>query len=200
MKFRKNQLVELLVDIRENDLCIEKGTMCRVIEVDGHVDYILVHASNNLYAWVSSNNLKTNNVKVFMGGTCQGFNWRSVLENRFKEDENVELFNPVVDNYTNEYVNIENEYKEDCDICLFVITPYMEGCYSIAEAVDMSNKHPEKLLFVYIDHYVENKEIRDFTAKMKHSLEVTGRMIKKNGGKVYTSLDDVVEFINNFRN
>ena len=52
----------------------------------------------------------------------------------------------------------------------------------------------------FIFHYVENKEIRDFTAKMKHSLEVTGRMIKKNGGKVYTSLDDVVEFINNFRN
>lgn len=199
MKFRKNQLVELLVDIRENDLCIEKGTVCRVIEVDEHVDYVLVHASNNLYAWVSSNNLKLNIVKVFMGGTRQGFNWRSILEDKFKKDENVELFNPIVDNWTYECVKIENEYKEDCDICLFVITPYMEGCYSVAEAVDMSNKLPEKLVFVYIDHYVENKEIRDFTAKMKHSLEVTGRMIKNNGGKVFTSLDEVVDFINDYK-
>ena len=139
-------------------------------------------------------------IKVFLGGTCQGYDWRKVLEDRFDYVKFLELYNPIVKNWTEDCVNAENEYKKNCDFCLFVITPYMEGIYSIAEAVDMSNKSPERTVFVYIDNIVEGREKRYFTKKMLHSLEVTSELIKSNGGVVLTSLDEVIDYIRNYIN
>jgi hypothetical protein len=197
-KFHIGQIVETLIDLENENIRIEKGSMCRVIEVDEDNGYVLVKNDFDIYAWVYETNIRPKMFRVFMGGTTQGFNWREVLENRFKDDKNVELFNPVVDDWNCERIRIENEYKEICEMNLFVVTPFMEGIYSIAEAVDLSNKKPENLVFVYIDHFVDGKEIRDFTKKMKHSLDVTGKMIEKNGGKVFTSLDDVENYIREF--
>ena len=197
-KFHTGQIVEILIDLENENVRIEKGSVCRVIKVDEVVGYVLVKNDFNIYAWVYETNIKPKIFRVFMGGTCQGFDWRNVLEDRFKDDKNVELYNPVVDDWTCDKVREENEYKEIAEINLFVITPYMEGVYSIAEVVDLSNKKPENLVFAYIDHFVDGKEIRDFTSKMKHSLAVTAKLITKNGGVVFTSLDDVEKYIRDF--
>lgn len=197
-KYHIGQIVETLVDLEENGIKINKGSICEIVKLDEDVGYVLVKDNNDIFSWVYEANIKPKIYRIFMGGTTQGFNWREVLENRFKDVENVELFNPVVDDWNCERIRIENEYKEICEINLFVVTPYMEGVYSIAEAVDLSNKKPENLVFVYIDHFVDGKEIRDFTKKMKHSLNVTGKMIVNNGGKVFTSLDDVENYIREF--
>lgn len=197
-KYHIGQIVETLVDLEENGIKIDKGSVCEVVKIDEVVGYVLVKDNNGIFSWVYEINIKPKIYRIFMGGTTQGFNWREVLENRFKDVENVGLFNPVVDDWNCERIRIENEYKEICEMNLFVVTPYMEGVYSIAEAVDLSNKKPENLVFAYIDHFVDGKEIRDFTKKMKHSLNVTGKLIEKNGGKVFTSLDDVENYIREF--
>lgn len=197
-KYHIGQIVETLVDLEENGIKIDKGSVCEVVKLDEDVGYVLVKDNNDIFSWVYETKIKPKIYRIFMGGTTQGFNWREVLENKFKDVEIVELFNPVVDDWNCERIRIENEYKEICEINLFVVTPYMEGVYSIAEAVDLSNKRPENLVFVYIDHFVDGKEIRDFTKKMKHSLNVTGKMIINNGGKVFTSLDDVENYIREF--
>ena len=197
-KYHIGQIVETLADLEENGIKIDKGSICEIVKLDEDVGYVLVKDNNDIFSWVYEANIKPKIYRIFMGGTTQGFNWREVLENRFKDVENVELFNPVVDDWNCERIRIETEYKEICEVNLFVVTPYMEGVYSIAEAVDLSNKKPEKLVFVYIDHFVDGKEIRDFTKKMKHSLNVTGKMIVNNGGKVFTSLDDVENYIREF--
>lgn len=197
-KYHIGQIVETLVDLEENGIKIDKGSVCEVVKIDEVVGYVLVKDNNGIFSWVYEINIKPKIYRIFMGGTTQGFNWREVLENRFKDVENVELFNPVVDDWNCERIRIENEYKEICEMNLFVVTPYMEGIYSIAEVVDLSNKKPENLVFAYIDHFVDGKEIRDFTKKMKHSLNVTGKLIEKNGGKVFTSLDDVENYIREF--
>lgn len=134
-------------------------------------------------------------IKVFLGGTCEGYDWRKVLEERFGYINFLELFNPIVENWTPECVKRENEYKENCDVCLFVITPFMQGCYSIAEAVEMSIKHPEKVVFVHLNKVVTKNEIRSFTDKMRHSLEVTGELIERNGGTYLTTMDEVIDYI-----
>lgn len=139
-------------------------------------------------------------IKIFLGGTVAGYDWRKIIEKEFKCYRNVELFNPIVSKWTKECVIRENEYKENCDISLFVITPYMEGIYSIAEAVEESNKRPEGTVFVILDKVVNNKEIRTFTEHMKHSLQVTGELIERNGGKYFTSLDEVIDYIRYFIN
>lgn len=137
-------------------------------------------------------------IKVFLGGTCEGYDWRKVLEDKFGYIEFLELFNPIVEDWTSECIERENEYKENCDICLFVITPFMQGCYSIAEAVDVSNKHPEKAVFAYLDKATSRNEIRRFTRKMEKSLKVTGELIERNGGKFFTSLEEIINYISDY--
>lgn len=137
-------------------------------------------------------------IKVFLGGTCEGYDWRKVLEDKFGYIEFLELFNPIVEDWTPECIERENEYKENCDICLFVITPFMQGCYSIAEAVDVSNKHPEKVVFAYLDKATSHNEIRRFTRKMEKSLKVTGELIEHNGGKFFTSLEEIINYISDY--
>lgn len=139
-------------------------------------------------------------IKVFLGGTCEGYDWRKVLEERFDYVKFLELFNPIVEDWTPECVERENEYKENCDICLFVITPFMQGCYSIAEAVEMAIKQPEKVVFVHLNKAAANNEIRRFTRKMQHSLEVTGELIERNGGTYLKSLDEVIDYIREYIN
>lgn len=97
-------------------------------------------------------------LKVFLGGTTQGWDWRKILEEEFKNDERVELFNPLVDDWNEEAQRIEKEYRKTCDVCLQVITPYISGVYSIAEIVDDSNKRPDKTHFVVLDRCPMVKE------------------------------------------
>ena len=71
----------------------------------------------------------------------------------------------------------------------------MQGCYSIAEAVEMSIKHPEKVVFAHLNKVATKNEIRTFTDKMRHSLEVTGELIERNGGTYVTTMDEVIDYI-----
>ena len=136
-------------------------------------------------------------LKVFLGGTVAGYDWRKIVEKEFKCDRNIELFNPIVSKWTKECVIRENKYKENCDISLFVITPYLQGIYSIAEAVEESNKRPERTVFVILEKVINNneKEIRTFTEHMLHSLQVTGELIERNGGQFFTSLEELIDYI-----
>lgn len=133
--------------------------------------------------------------KVFLGGTCEGIDWRKVLINRLSHLEDVELFNPIVENWDEEAREKENKYKENCDISLYVITPFMSGCYSIAEAVEDSNKRPEKTVFVYINRMVDDDSIYEFTKKMEDSLRAVSEIIELNGGKTFNSMEGLVSYL-----
>ena len=81
--------------------------------------------------------------KVFLGGTCNESTWREFLIPML----NINYFNPVVDDWTEDCMKEEIRQREICDYCLYVITPSMKGVYSIAEVVDDSNKRPNKTIF-----------------------------------------------------
>lgn len=134
-------------------------------------------------------------VKVFLGGTTKGYNWRGIIEKEFEHSEGIELFNPIVEDWNEEAIQRENEYKKTCDICLYVITPHLEGIYSIAEAVDDSNKRPEKTVFVYIDNTRYRGGKYTFTECMKKSLEVTQELILANGANSFFSLEDLIDYL-----
>lgn len=125
---------------------------------------------------------------VFLGGTCNGSNWRDVL----KMNLCVDYFDPVVDNWTPECQIEEQKQRENCDICLYVITPKMTGVYSIAEVIDDSNKRPEKTVFCMLKDD-DGAVFSDFQWK---SLGEVNKMIIRNGGKSFTSLKDVADYIN----
>ena len=113
--------------------------------------------------------------KVFLGGTCNESTWRDKLIPMLK----IDYFNPVVDDWTEECYLEELRQREICDYCLYAITPLMTGVYSIAEVIDDSNKRPNKTLFCVLE---EDAGLQFDKGQIK-SLERTGLMVQKNGGK-----------------
>jgi len=126
--------------------------------------------------------------KVFLGGTCNGSSWRDGVI----KDLKLHFYDPVGEDWTPEMMEEEVKQRKESDFCLYVITPKMEGFFSIAEVVDDSNKHPAKTIFCFLNE----DEGKTFSAVQLRSLEQIARMVKKNGASVFKTLDEVTDFLN----
>lgn len=126
--------------------------------------------------------------KVFLGGTCNDSNWRDRLIPTLK----IDYFNPVVPDWTEECYQRELYEREECDYCLYVITPKITGVYAIAEVIDDSNKRPEKTVFAFLP---EDEGI-SFDEGQIRSLDRVGRMVENNGGKYCKSLFEIADYLN----
>lgn len=123
-------------------------------------------------------------MRVFLGGTCSGYKWRDKLIPLLK----CEYYNPIVKNWCEEDRIREVYEREHDDYVLYVITSGLKGVYSIAEITDDSNKRPEKtILCILYD---------GFDKRMSHSLKAVERLVKSNGATVLSSLEQVVEYLN----
>lgn len=127
--------------------------------------------------------------KVFLGGTCNGSLWRKELIKNLK----IHYFQPAGEEWTPEMMAEEIKQRTECDYCLYVITPKMTGVYSIAEAVDDSNKWPHKTIFSYL----QTDEDKRFSEAQIKSLEQTAKMIQKNGAKFFTTFEEITSYLNN---
>lgn len=138
-------------------------------------------------------NEKKSNKKVFLGGTCNDSDWREKLIDKLK----IDYFNPVVPNWDDKAKERELKERETADYLLYVITPRMNGVYSIAECVDDSNKNPDKTIFCFLktdkDDKGEKIEFEDFQI---NSLNEVGKLIVRNGGIWLKSLDEVAKKLN----
>jgi len=126
--------------------------------------------------------------KVFLGGTCGKSTWRDYVISKL----NIDYFNPVVDDWNEEAYKKELEERENCDFCLYTITPHMEGVYSIAEVVDDSNKRPEKTILCVLEKEGDKK----FNKSQLKSLKAVGKTVQKNGGKWFEDLDWTISYLN----
>lgn len=133
-------------------------------------------------------------IEVFLGGTCaDGTTWREKIIPLLE----VDYFNPVVDDWNEEAYKKELEKRETCDYVLYVITPMMEGCYSIAEVVDDSNKRPKKTIFCVLKYDGEVEDPKTWSKNMEKSLTAVKKMVKNNGGEVFDHLFEVANYLNN---
>ncbi len=116
-------------------------------------------------------------MKVFLGGTCNESKWRDVLKKSL-DAVSIDYFDPVVDDWNEEAQQREIRERKNCEYVLYTITPKMSGVYSIAEAVDDSNKRPDKVIFVVV-----GKDGNEFDEGQLKSLSQVGKMVEENGGK-----------------
>lgn len=123
-------------------------------------------------------------MKVFLGGTTNKSTWRDKLIPMLKCD----YFNPVVDEWTEDCFAKEMEEKYSCNYHLYVITKEMKGIYSITEAINDSNKIPNRTLFCILED--------GFDKDVLKSLLKTSTIIQANGGYVFNSLEAVADFLN----
>ncbi len=132
--------------------------------------------------------------KAFLGGTVSGsdplYGWRGKLIPMLK----IDYFNPVVQSYGKAELEEEYRQKNICDYNVFVITPDLRGYFSIAEAVDLSNKKPKGLVFCVLNETFEND--KKFKKAQLQSLNRVSDLIKRNGGNVFSTLKEVAAFLN----
>jgi len=128
---------------------------------------------------------------VFLGGTCGDSKWRDTLIAKLN---GVTYFNPVKPpgTWTREDEELENKYKKTCEYMLFIITPEMQGYYSIAEVVESSFKKPGRTIFCALD--TDNE--KSFSDVQNKSLRATERLLQRNKAIVKRSLDEVANFLN----
>ena len=77
-----------------------------------------------------------------------------------------------------------------------MITPRMTGVYSIAEAIDDSNKRPQKTILCIQNDIDDNNKSIQFTKDQLKSLDKVGQMVVKNGGKFMKSVTSLVKYLN----
>lgn len=123
-------------------------------------------------------------MKVFLGGTCAGRKWRNEIIPQLQCD----YYNPIVKNWSEEDRLREVHERETADIVVYTITSDMAGVYSIAEAIDDSNKRPSKTVICIL--------YDGFGKKMSHSLKAVANLAKENGAQVVESLEELVKYLN----
>lgn len=136
--------------------------------------------------------------KVFLGGTCAESKWREALIELLK----IDYFNPVVEDWTEECIAEERKQRKECDYCLYTLTPRMKGTYSIAEVIDDSNKKPQRTILCILSNDINpnGKGLIEWSKEQKKSLEQVGKMVERNGGKYFTNLIDVADYLNSSEN
>ena len=128
--------------------------------------------------------------KWFLGGTCAETTWRDELMPLLDQKE-IDYFNPVVDNWTPECIEIEEHQKNvECNVHMYCITPDMQGVYSIAEIVhsahlaNMYGTSVDKIIFVVLkDDRWEKSQIKSLTATM----ELVKKIARENAVVGYVS-------------
>ena len=164
-----------MVEKNGGEWCKEYNELIRSLKQDpDHMEHPTRTAQKN-------NQSKSNDTRVFLGGTVNGSTWRDALIEKL----NVDYYNPVVSEWNEEARQRELLERINCDYNLYVITPLMIGYYSIAEAVDDSYKKPGQTLYCFLNSDVdpssENREVR-FSSEQLESLRLIGNFIELNGG------------------
>ena len=133
---------------------------------------------------------------VFLGGTCGTSTWRSQLIPML-DSEKVSYFNPQLGpgEWCKEAQEIEDFHRETDDIRVYVITPEGEGFYSFVEAIDDSNKRPDRTVVCIL---MEQGE-KTFEKHIKKCAEKTKQLIAENGAIVLESLEEVANYLNTLK-
>ena len=133
-----------------------------------------------------------NKLRISLFGTWNGSNWRNSLRNLLKSDY-MDIFDPTnVEKWDKTAIENENKEKQISDYIIFVITPEMQGVYSIAEVTDLSNKRPNNTIFCVLNEYGD----KVFNSNQRKSLNAVYNLIKDNGVKCFDSLEEIADFLN----
>lgn len=160
------------------------------IVIKGKSDNYIDEKTNKEYFILEFENAKPK--KVFLGGSVFKSKWREEIIPKLK----INYFNPVVKNWDQDAQDREEMEKENTDFRLYVITN-INSAWSIAEAIDDANNRPEGLLFCIHRENLPNGKLNIDNRSMKN-LNKVKYLIKIRGGKVFDTLDEVVEYLNSF--
>lgn len=126
--------------------------------------------------------------KVFLGGTCNGSQWRGYPEKHLK----MPWFNPVVEDWDAQAMEREEYEKASSLYHLYVLTPKMKGCYAVAELINDCHTPGFQTYFCYLE---EDEGLR-FEAHQLKAMKAIADMVEKIGGVYKPSLEETVQALN----
>ena len=135
------------------------------------------------------------NNKVFLGGTCSETFKTDYRYNLIPllEENHIEYFNPYVDNWNDEAIEIEEFEKENCALELYVLlSAQMRGVYSIYEMTKCAIEKKGRCLIILDTTGDKNKDRMRSLHKTVEQLEKIGAQISYQNFDMY---DDEGEYI-----
>jgi len=105
--------------------------------------------------------------KVFLGGTCNQTTWRDELIPML----DIDFFNPVVEDWTEECQEIERKEKNLCNIHLYLINKKMSGVFSIAEMIDSAHDPDRTTIAIFNPEGFSKGQIKSFDATIEMILD-----------------------------
>lgn len=120
--------------------------------------------------------------KVFLGGTVASSNWRSELIPLLE----IEYFNPVVKDWTEEFRLIEEvEKSTKCNVHLYRMDSNMKGLYSLVE-IGVSVMTPNVITILQVDP-------TGFDDDRLDNFEAIINLVNENGGDAF--FDNGLEYL-----
>lgn len=138
---------------------------------------------------------------VFLGGTTNNSNWRDAFINLLTSmGSKLVCFNPVVSDWNDQAIRVENMIKEQARHHVYVITPKMKGVYSIAEAVESVFDRSHKTYLYILLKDGEDTFSTDENDPIMKSFATTGEIIRRHGGifGIGSDLRPLVDYIINY--
>ena len=132
-------------------------------------------------------------IKVFLRGSCADSKWKE----KFIPKLNIDYLNS--DDWDSKCQEEKIRQKETCNFILYTLTKAYSAIAEVAEVVDDSNKRPEKTIVCVTNELMDYKWYTKWAMDeqdMKH-LDTVGRLVERNGGLYFKSLDEVAEYLNN---
>lgn len=139
-------------------------------------------------------------LKVFLGGTCNNSTWREPVMELLKSKD-IEYFNPVVEDWTPECIELEEKAKVDCDLNLFVITKEMVGVYSWVEALLSSKLYKTETSLIVVTEGMDKAMLKSVKASVKLiNTYISDRLDFDDdlpSATTVDTIDDLVELLDN---
>ncbi len=129
-------------------------------------------------------------MSVFLGGTCGSSTWRKKLMPNLQE--NVDAFNPVVENWNEEAQKREDFHKENDNVNLFVITPETNSPYSLFEIGVCATGDKKRTVVCFLD----NENGTQFEGQQAKAVKKIKADLEKAGVPCFDKLDKLTEYLN----
>ena len=133
----------------------------------------------------------------FLGGTCADTTWRDELIPILPKE--IDFFNPIVKDWTPECQIIEEDEKNNkCNVHLYVITPEMQGVYSVAEIINscwqaiVYGTTVNKVYFYILDpnDKFTKGQLKSLNATLRLCNDIAGEKCK---GKKINNMSELIE-------
>ena len=124
---------------------------------------------------------------VFLGGTCAGPDYRKQLIPQLTGN----YFDPVVENWTPDDAERENDAKAMAALNVFVLTPAATGWYSIAEMTELAlvSHKPVVIAFIEVDGFTWTDH------QLKSNAQICN-LLTRHGALIAKDLDAVAKIVN----